>query len=63
MSLGHQQYRRQSNSSSVSLKDEDDPLLKDCIGLRQRLLDTEKSLQNLTIATATPRISPNNSLR
>ena len=60
--ISNQQSRKQSNSSSVGLSD-DDPLLKDCIGLRQRLLDTEKSLQNLTISTATPRVSPNNSLR
>ena len=60
--ISGQESRRQSNASSVGLND-DDPLLKDCIGLRQRLLDTEKSLQNLTISTATPRVSPNNSLR
>eukprot|EP00111_Clytia_hemisphaerica_P017836 TCONS_00052733-protein len=57
-----QDQRRQSNTSSLSAL-EDDPLLRDCIGLRQRLLDTEKSLQNLTISTATPKISPNDSLR
>ena len=58
----NQDQRRQSNTSSLSAL-EDDPLLRDCIGLRQRLLDTEKSLQNLTISTTTPKISPNNSLR
>ena len=36
-----------SNSSSSIL--EDDPLMKDCIGLRQQLVETEKSLRNLTV--------------
>lgn len=47
--------RRISGSSSSSLLD-DDPLMKDCVVLRQRLIETEKSLRNLTV---TPQQSLN----
>jgi len=61
MSTSNKEFqRRRSNASTVSISD-DDPLLKDCIGLRQRLIETEKSLQNLTLSSATSKISPNNS--
>lgn len=45
----------QSNKEDI-----DDPLIRDCFELQQQLIETEKSLQNLNIAS--PK-SPSDSLR